>query len=97
MSTQPEKLFDRSLKEWALIILVVNLGIVMAVFVYAVAIALANSPDGVTIKGEIDLGQFTGIIIGVAMVAVTLVAQQMTARQTITTMRTTDDAWAKNP
>ena len=69
----------------------------MAVFVYAVAIALSNSPEGVTIKGEIDLGQFTGIIIGVAMVAVTLVAQQMTARQTITTMKTTDDAWAKNP
>ena len=95
--SEQEKLFDRSLKEWALIILVVNLGIVMAVFVYAVAIALANSPEGITIKGEIDLGQFTGIIIGVAMVAVTLVAQQMTARQTITTMRTTDDAWAKNP
>ncbi len=95
--SESEKLFDRSLKEWALILLVVNLGIVMAVFVYAVAIALANSPEGVTISGEIDLGQFTGIIIGVAMVAVTLVAQQMTARQTITTMKTTDDAWAKNP
>ena len=95
--SESEKLFDRSLKEWALIILVVNLGIVMAVFVYAVMIALTNSPEGVTIKGEIDLGQFTGIIIGVAMVAVTLVAQQMTARQTITTMKTTDDAWAKNP
>lgn len=95
--SEQEKLFDRSLKEWALIILVVNLGIVMAVFVYAVAIALANSPEGVTIKGEIDLGQFTGIIIGVAMVAVTLVAQQMTARQTITTMRTTDEAWKENP
>jgi len=95
--SEQDKLFDRSLKEWALIILVVNLGIVMAVFVYAVAIALANSPEGVTIKGEIDLGQFTGIIIGVAMVAVTLVAQQMTARQTITTMRTTDEAWKENP
>ena len=96
MST-PEKtsLFGKSLKEWSLLILVVNLGIVMTVFSIAVIIAMINNP-AISIKGEIDLGQFTGIIIGVSMVAVTLVAQQLTARHTIATMKTTDDTWIKS-
>ncbi len=69
----------------------------MAVFVWAVGSAIANPESNITIVGEIDLGQFTAIIIGVAIVAVTLVAQQMTARQTITTMKETDEAWKENP
>jgi len=95
--SQPEKVFDRTLKEWSLVILVVNLGIVMALFTWAAGTAIANPASNIVITGEIDLGQFTAIIIGVAIVAVTLVAQQMTARQTITTMKETDEAWKDNP
>ena len=94
---ETEKVFDRTLKEWSLVILVVNLGIVMALFTWAAGTAIANPESNIVITGEIDLGQFTAIIIGVAIVAVTLVAQQMTARQTITTMKETDEAWKDNP
>ena len=95
--SQTDKVFDRTMREWALIILIINLGIVMAVFVWAVGTAITNPESNIVITGEIDLGQFTAIIIGVAIVAVTLVAQQMTARQTITTMKETDEAWKENP
>ena len=94
--SETEKVFDRTLREWALVILVVNLGIVMTLFVWAAGSAIANPESNIVITGEIDLGQFTAIIIGVAIVAVTLVAQQMTARQTITTMKETDEAWKDN-
>lgn len=69
-----------NLKEWSLIILMVGLAFVFAVFGIGMAIAIANSVGGVTLKGDIDLSQFTAIIIGIAMVAVTLTAQQLTTR-----------------
>jgi len=93
MSTQPTiDLAGMNIKEWSLIILMIGLMIVFIVFGIGLAVAITNSPT-VVISGEIDLGQFTGVIIGIAMVAVVLVSQQLTSKNMALTTKQADDAW----
>ena len=93
MSTQPTiDLGGYNIKEWSLIILMIGLAIVFVVFAIGMATAISNSPE-VTISGEIDLGLFTGVIIGIAMVAVVLVSQQLTAKTQAAAVKQADDAW----
>lgn len=81
-----------NLKEWSLIILFIGLAFVFGAFGVGFALAIINNPQ-IILKGEIDLGQFTGVIIGIAMVAVTLVAQQLTARMQGATLAQNDKSW----
>ena len=92
--SQPE-LAGYSLKDWSLIILLFILGIAVAVFIAGLVLAILNNPQ-ITITGEIDLGQFTAIIVGIAMVAVTLVGQQLISKVQASAIKQTDDTWLES-
>ena len=68
-----------NLREWSLIILLIGLAIVFVVFAIGMAYAIIQGGT-ISITGEIDLSQFTAVIIGIAMVAVVLVSQQLTSK-----------------
>lgn len=82
-----------NIKEWSLIILIAAIAVVFIVFAVGMSIAIINDPTGVTFAGTIDLSQFTGVIIGIAMVATVLVSQQLTAKNQAAAVKATDDAW----
>jgi len=71
-----------NLKEWAFIILMINLTIVMAMVSISFAIAISSGQE-VKITGSFDLSQLTGIMIGIATVATVLVAQQLTTKNNV--------------
>jgi len=91
-----EKEFDiggKDLREWSFIILMFTLAIAIMAWVISFIIAVMNDPD-ISITGSIDLSQFTGIIIGIAMVAVVLVSQQLTSKQQASAVAATDAVWS---
>jgi len=92
-STEPTiGIGNLNIKEWALIILMISLAIVFAAFAIGFAYALMNSPE-IILEGTIDIGQFVGVIIGIAMVAVLLVGQKLTSQQVIQAQQSTDAVW----
>ena len=88
-------LAGKDLKEWSFIILMFTLAIAIMAWVISFVIAVLNTPEEITISGSIDLSQITGIIIGIAMVAVVLVSQQLTSRNQANAVKATDDVWLK--
>ena len=88
-------LAGKDLREWSFIILMFTLSIAIMAWVTSFVIAISNTPEAVTISGSIDLSQITGIIIGIAMVAVVLVSQQLTSKQQANAVKATDDVWLK--
>jgi hypothetical protein len=93
MSVEPKvDLAGHNIKEWSLIILLMALAFVFVVFGIAFASAMIANPN-IIVTGTIDLGQFTGVIIGVAMVAVVLVGQQLTSKQQADAVSATDKVW----
>ena len=82
---------------WALIILLLSIAFVFVVVGIAIILSILSGNATFVFTGEIDVGQYNAIIIGVAMVAVTLVAQQLTARTQRVAVKDTDDAWKENP
>ena len=68
-----------NLKEWAFIVLMLNLTLITAMVVVGFIIAIANGQI-ITITGGINLDQLMVVIIGVAAVATVLVSQQLTAK-----------------
>ena len=59
----------KSLKEWAFIILMINLTAVIGSFVAVMWIGITNNPEAITISGSIDVSQITIIVFGIALVA----------------------------
>lgn len=92
MSTEKFDLAGKDLREWSFIILMFTLAIAIMAWVISFVIAILNNPD-ITISGSIDLSQITGIIIGIAMVAVVLVSQQLTSKQQASAVAATDAVW----
>ena len=92
MSTPSFDLAGKDLKEWSFIILMFTLAIAIMAWVTAFVIAVLNEPD-ISIAGSIDLSQITGIIIGIAMVAVVLVSQQLTSQNQRAAVADTDAVW----
>ena len=93
-----EEKFDiagKDLREWSFIILMFTLAIAIMAWVISFIIAVMNDPD-ISITGSIDLSQFTGIIIGIAMVAVVLVSQQLTSKNQAAAVRDTDKVWLES-
>jgi len=84
-----------NLKEWSLIIMWASLGITFVVFAVGFAVAIVNNPQ-IVITGNIDLSQFTGVIIGISMVAVVLVGQQLTAKAQASAVASTDKVWLES-
>lgn len=75
----PTDLAGFNLKEWSLIILLFALAFVFAVVAIGLAVAIASGSQ-ITFTGSFDLSQYQAVIIGVAMVAVVLVGQQLTSK-----------------
>ena len=74
-------LFGASGKELAMIIMFFALGLAFVIVGVAFMIAILNAPDdAILITGSFDLGQWQSIVIGIAVVAVTMVAQQLTKK-----------------
>ncbi len=93
MSNQEDTLGGHSLQDWALIILLLSIAFVFVVVGVAIVLSILSGDSTFTFSGDIDVGQYNAIIIGVAMVAVTLVAQQLTSRQQAAAVKATDDVW----
>lgn len=91
-----EELAGRSLKEWSLIILMVSLAFTFGIVGIGFALAIVHNPGAITFTGSFDLSQFVGIIIGVAMVAVTLVAQQLNTKAISQANAQNDRAWIES-
>ena len=98
MSEQNDKfnLAGLNLKEWAFIILMVNLSIVIVSFAIVFWISISNNVEGITISGTIDLSQITTIVFGIALVATVLVSQKLTQNAVQTAVTATDKAWMES-
>ena len=70
-----------SLKEWAFIVLMINLTLITIMVVVSFVIAI-QSGQAITITGGINLDQLMVVIISIAAVATILVSQQLTIKNT---------------
>ena len=97
MST-PEKvtLAGQNVKDWALIFLIGALGFVFVVVAIAFGMAIANPESNIILTGSLDISQWTVVILGIAIVAVTLVTQQLTVKAQIAAVKATDDVWLES-
>lgn len=86
-------LAGKSLKEWAFIILMINLSVVIGSYAVVFWLAVANDPSAVTITGAIDISQITIIVFGIAMVATVLVSQKLTKDAVTEAVANTDKVW----
>jgi len=80
----------------SLIILIFAIAMVFVVFAIGMAYAMLSDKADITFTGNIDLSQFTGVIIGIAMVAVVLISQQLTAKSQAAAVAATDQVWLKD-
>jgi cell division septal protein FtsQ len=97
MSTEEKfSLGGHSLKEWAFIILMINLSVVIGSYAVVFWVAVTNSPESIVISGTIDISQIVIIVFGIAMVATVLVSQKLTKDGVIEATRNTDEVWMKD-
>ena len=68
-----------NLKEWAFIVLMINLTLITIMVVISFVIAI-QSGQTITITGGINLDQLMVVIISIAAVATILVSQQLTTK-----------------
>ena len=59
-------LAGKSLKEWAFIILMINLSVVIGSYAVVFWIAVTNNPGAIAITGSIDISQIVIIVFGIA-------------------------------
>jgi len=72
-----------NLKEWAFIVLMINLTLITIMVVISFAIAIQNG-QAITITGGINLDQLMVVIISIAAIATILVSQQLTTKNNAT-------------
>jgi len=95
MSTEEKfSIAGKSLKEWAFIILMLNLSVVIVSFAIVFWTAVINSPESITISGTIDVSQITTIVFGIALVATVLVSQKLTKDSVVDAIAQTDKVWS---
>ena len=98
MSTEPKTPLGNLSKEgWSLIILLLSIAFVFVVVGVAIVLSITSGDAVFTFTGEIDIGQYNAIIVGIAMVAVVLVGQQLTSKNQASAVQATDDVWKANP
>lgn len=90
-------LAGKNLKEWAFIILMVNLSVVIGSYAVVFWIAVTNNPGAIAITGSIDISQIVIIVFGIAMVATVLVSQKLTKDAVSDAVAATDEVWSRNP
>lgn len=93
-----ETIHGYTLKEWSLVILLIGLAFCFAFVGVGFVIAIANNPN-ITITGEIDLSQWTAVVLGIAITATVLVSQQLGNKNLIAAIRDNDRSWieSENP
>jgi cell division septal protein FtsQ len=95
MSTEEKfSIAGKSLKEWAFIILMINMSVVIVSYAVVFWMAIINDPTAITITGSIDISQITIIVFGIAMVATVLVSQKLTKDAVTDAVAATDKVWA---
>ena len=97
MSEEKFSIAGMSLKEWAFIILMLNLSVVIVSFAIVFWTAVMNSPEAIVISGSIDVSQITTIVFGIALVATVLVSQKLTQQGMQSATAQSDQAWKDNP
>lgn len=93
MSENKFSLAGKNLKEWAFIILMVNLSVVIGSYAVVFWIAVTNNPGAIAITGSIDISQIVIIVFGIAMVATVLVSQKLTKDAVSDAVAATDAVW----
>lgn len=83
----------QTLKDWSLILLISAVALTFIVFAIGMAVAISTGQAVISFTGEIDLGQFTAIIVGIAVTATVLIAQQLTQKNTVAAIRANDETW----
>jgi hypothetical protein len=97
MSETPKvELGGHNAKDWALIFLIGSLGFVFVVVAIAFAMAIANPESNIVLTGSLDISQWTVVILGIAIVAVTVVTQQLTAKAQQAAVAATDKVWLES-
>jgi hypothetical protein len=96
VSEESFNLGGHTLKEWAFIILMLNLSVVIVSFAIVFWMAILNSPEKILITGSIDVSQITTIVFGIALVATVLVSQKLTKDGITEAVRSTDEVWMKD-
>jgi hypothetical protein len=94
----PTELAGHNIKEWSLILLLISVGFTFSVIGIGLALAISSGAT-ISFTGTFDLSQYQTVLLGIAMVAVTLIGQQLTARQVSNAVEQTDKAWieSENP
>jgi hypothetical protein len=59
-------------------------------------IAIANPESNIVLTGSLDISQWTVVILGIAIVAVTVVTQQLTAKAQQAAVAATDKVWLES-
>ncbi len=93
MSTEP----DTRMKDYSLAIILVAIAFVFIVVGIGVAIAIANPESQLQFTGAFNLDEYQAAILLLVGAGITMVTQQLASRQTMATMKATDESWAKNP
>ena len=97
MSAPTTPLGNLSKEGWSLIILLLSIAFVFVVVGIAIILSITTGNATFVFTGEIDIGQYNAIIVGIAMVAVVLVGQQLTSKNQASAVQATDDSWKENP
>jgi len=97
MSTDEKvDLGSHNIKDWALIFLIGSLGFVFVIVAIAFAMAISNPGSDIVLTGSLDISQWTVVILGIAIVAVTVVTQQLTVKAQIAAVAATDKVWLES-
>ncbi len=83
-----------SLKEWAFIILMINMTVVIGSYAVVFWMAVASGDSVILLTGSIDISQITIVVFGIAMVATVLVSQKLTKDAVSDAVAATDKVWA---
>ena len=87
---------DLNIKEWSLIILLLSLAFIFVVVGIAIILSITSGETSFVFTGEIDIGLYNAIIIGIAFVAVTLVGQQLGMKMQAAAVAETDKVWLES-
>ena len=85
------------MKDYSLAIILVAIAFVFIVVGIGVAIAITNPETELQFSGSFNLDEYQAAILLLVGAGITMVTQQLASRQTMATMKATDEAWEKNP
>jgi len=94
--SQDDTLGGHTQKDYALTIVLVAIAFVFIVVGIGVALAIANPNTDLAFSGSFNLDEYQAAILLLVGAGITMVTQQLTSRNTMSTMKATDDAWIES-